>query len=161
MGKGSILPFDSERKSIRLTLIIAAVAVFLDQLAKMLVRRAVASGGAITVIEGWLHLTCLGNTGIAFGMLRGWNYAIIFFTNYAIVFIFMYYRQFRPTTWMRISLGLVVGGAIGNLVDRVIYGYVTDFILVRLRLSFNMADACVYAGAVMLVIGILMRNKEG
>ena len=91
-------------------------------------------------------------------------------SSVAICFIFAYYRQFKESTWMKISLGLLLGGALGNLIDRVIFQYVTDFIRVRVWLlgwrwwpSFNIADASVCIGAVMLILGMLKhtRNIEG
>lgn len=164
INRGSI---KKEIKIMRSMLAIAAFAVFLDQLTKALVRKAVAFRGTIRVIEGWFHLTYAENSGMAFGMLRGWNPVLIFVSIFAIVFIFVYYRQFKSNGWMRVSLGLLLGGALGNLVDRVIFGHVTDFIRVRWWFinyrwwpSFNIADACVCVGAAMLIIGMFERSKS-
>jgi len=148
-------------------LIIAVISTFLDQFTKVLVRRAISTGGTIRVIEGWFHLIYAKNSGMAFGMLPGWNHVLTFVSTFAIVFIFMYYRQLKPTRWMKISLGMVMGGVLGNLVDRVVYGYVTDFIQVRWWFihyrwwpSFNIADVCICAGAAMLIMGIFGRSRS-
>ena len=97
---------------------------------------------------------------MAFGMLPGWNHVLTFVSTFAIVFIFMYYRQLKPTRWMRISLGMVMGGVLGNLIDRVLYGCVTDFIKVRWWPSFNIADVCICVGAAMLIMGFFGSNRS-
>lgn len=148
-------------------IIVAALAICLDQLTKIIIRRAVAARSPIKVVEGWFHITYAENTGMAFGMLRGRNPILIIVGFVAIGFIFIYYRQFKSSRWMKISLGLLLGGALGNLTDRIIFGYVTDFLqfrwwLVHLRWwpSFNVADACVVAGAAMLILGMFERSES-
>ncbi len=156
-----------EIKAIRPMIIVAALAICFDQLTKSIVRRTVATSGTIRVIEGWFHIAYAKNTGMAFGMLRGWNPVFIIVGFVAIGFIFVYYRQFKASGWMKISTGLLLGGALGNLTDRIIFGYVTDFLqfrwwFINLRWwpSFNIADACVVAGAVMLILGMFERSKS-
>jgi signal peptidase II len=146
-------------------IIIAAVVVFLDQLTKEIVRRTVANTGTIEVIKDFFQITYAENTGAAFGMFRGQNIAFIFIGFIAIIFIFFYYRQFKSDLWMRISLGFIMGGALGNLIDRIVFRYVTDFIHIRwwfLELrwwpAFNLADASVVIGATMMVLGMFKRN---
>lgn len=156
-------------------IIVAALAICFDQLTKVIVRRTVANtianSGPIKVIEGWFNITHAKNTGMAFGMLRGWNPVFIVVGFVAIGFIFVYYRQFKASRWMRISLGLLLGGALGNLIDRIIFGHVTDFLQfyhplrwwfghLRWWPSFNIADACVVAGAAMLILGMFERSKS-
>ena len=156
-----------EIKAMRPMIIVAVIAICFDQLTKIIIRRTVAISGPIKVIEGWFNITYAKNTGMAFGMLRGWNPVFIIVVFVAIGFIFVYYRQFKASGWMRISLGLLLGGALGNLIDRIIFGYVTDFLqfrwwFVHLRWwpSFNIADACVVAGAIMVILGMFERSKS-
>jgi len=156
-----------EIKAMRPMIIVAVLAICLDQLTKIIIRRVVAVRGTIKVVEGWFHITYAENTGMAFGMLRGWNPVFIIVGFVAIGFIFIYYRQFKSSRWMKISLGLLLGGALGNLTDRIIFGYVTDFLqfrwwFVHLRWwpSFNIADACVVAGAAMVILGMFERSKS-
>ena len=145
-------------------LIIAGLAISFDQLTKATVRKAVGLGGRIEVIKGYFEISYAQNTGAAFGMFRGQNRIFIIVSFFAIGFIFLYYRQFRESTWMKISLGLILGGALGNLIDRLVFHYVTDFIRVGLRNawwpSFNIADASVCIGAVMLILGMIRRSKS-
>jgi len=158
-------------KLLRAMLITAVLSVSLDQLTKYMVRKTVAPNNeTIKVISGYFEINYAENTGAAFGMFRGQNSVFIVVSSIAICFIFVYYRQFKESTWMKISLGLLLGGALGNLIDRVIFQYVTDFISVRVWLlgwrlwpSFNIADASVCIGAAMLILGMLKhsRNIEG
>lgn len=153
-------------KSIGPMLIVAAVMLLLDQLTKFFVRKTISSGETIEVIKGFFVIDYTGNTGAAFGLFSGQNRIFMIVSLIAVIFIFVYYRQLKANIWMKIALGFLLGGALGNLVDRVVFQYVTDFIRVRwwfLKLrwwpTFNLADASVCIGAVMLIIGMLKRSK--
>lgn len=154
-------------KPMRPMLITAALLMFLDQLTKTVVRKTVAINGTIEVIKGYFEISYAENTGAAFGMFGGRNSVFIIVSIAAIGFIFAYYKQFRESTWMKISLGFLLGGALGNLIDRVIFHCVTDFIHIRwwfLRLRwwpyFNVADAAVCIGAVMLILGMFRQTQS-
>ena len=148
-------------------LVTAAISLFLDQLTKAIVRKVVDPRDPIQVIRGYVQITYAENTGAAFGMFRGQNTIFIVISIIAVGFILAYYRRFKANTWMRISLGLLLGGALGNLTDRILFQHVTDFISVRWWLlhwrwwpSFNVADASVCVGAVMLILGMLTRAED-
>ncbi len=149
-------------------LVVALVGVFLDQLTKYIVRGTIPLNRSIKVIKDYFYMDHVKNTGAAFGMFRGQNRIFIIISLAAICFIiFIYYRQFKESTWMKISLGLLLGGALGNLIDRALSGSVTDFIRVRIWFlrwrwwpSFNVADALVCVGAGMLVLGMLKRAQK-
>jgi len=94
------------KKDMRSMLIIAAIAIILDQLTKIIVRKAVATRGTIEVVKGWFNITYAENTGMAFGLLRGWNPAFIVISLIAIGFIFIYYAGGRPLT-SRIPVSLL------------------------------------------------------
>ena len=148
-------------------LIITAFSVFFDQLTKVMARKYVATQGTIEVVRGFFEINYAENTGAAFGTFQGRNTVLMVISFVAIGFIFAYYRQFKANLWMRISLGFLLGGALGNLIDRIIFQGVTDFIRVRwwfLHLrwwpTFNIADAAVCIGAAMLIVGMLRRNES-
>ena len=148
-------------------LAVAAIAIFSDQLTKAIIRRTVAVRGTVEVIKGFFEISYVKNTGAAFGMFRGRNSIFIIVSFFAIGFIFAYYRQFKTNTWVKISLGMILGGALGNLIDRVVFQYVTDFVRVRwwfLRLrwwpTFNIADAAVCIGAAILIVRMFERSKS-
>ena len=143
-------------------LIVAALSISLDQITKSIIRATVATRGLIEVIEGYFQIVYAENTGAAFGTFYGKNNLFIVIMIIAIGFIFIYYRQFKENLWMKISLGFLLGGAVGNLIDRLVFQYVTDFIRVRWWFlhwrwwpSFNIADASVVIGAIMLIIGMI------
>ncbi len=147
-------------------IIIAIIVLVLDQLTKALVREFVAPIGLVEVIKGFFEISYVENTGAAFGTFTGQNHIFIVVGFVAIIFMLIYYRQFKESIWMKVSLGFLLGGAMGNLVDRLVFHYVTDFIRVRywfihLRWwpSYNIADAAVFIGAVMLIIGIIRSSR--
>lgn len=127
----------------------------LDQFTKFLVQSRMNFGSSIVVIKGLLDISYVTNDGAAFGLFRGWNPIFIMVTFIAIVFIFVYYRQFKDDLWMRIALGFLLGGAVGNLIDRIRINQVIDFINFRWWPSFNVADISVCIGAGMLLIRII------
>jgi len=141
--------------------IVTALVVFFDQITKAIVRKNVVIRGTIEVIKGFFEISYSENTGAVFGMFQGRNIVFIIVGLLAISFVFVYYRQFKGSLWMKISFGMILGGALGNLMDRIFLGYVTDFIRIRLWFfhffwwpNFNIADAAVCVGTAMLVIGM-------
>lgn len=141
--------------NLRLLILISSCIIALDQFTKFLVRSRMNLGSSIVVIKGLLDISYVTNDGAAFGLFRGWNPIFIMVTFIAIVFIFVYYRQFKDDLWMRIALGFLLGGAVGNLIDRIHIKQVIDFINFRWWPSFNVADISVCIGAGMLLIRII------
>jgi signal peptidase II len=135
---------------------IASLIVLLDQWSKSAVRNNLAFG------ESWMPLDWLapyarvlhwGNDGAAFGIFQGSGG---FFTILAIIvsiLIIIYYPKIESGVWLlRIAMGLQLGGAVGNLTDRLTLGYVTDFISVGTFPVFNVADAGITVGAALLLL---------
>ncbi len=131
--------------------LIAAAVLALDQLTKHLVRSSLSLGESFPD-EGFFRITYVANTGAAFGILKGQTVFLIVTTFFGLAAIFLYY-VYPPLEHgiLRVALGLQLGGAIGNLTDRVRVGRVTDFIDVGPWPAFNVADSCIVIG----VIGIL------
>ena len=122
----------------------------LDQVTKYLVRDLLAYGASFPDV-GFLRFTHTHNTGSAFGIFQGQNLPLIFVSFIGIaVLLAIYFSQPRPGNLLRFSLGLMMGGAVGNLVDRLHQGWVTDFIDVGPWPVFNLADASIVTGLVML-----------
>ena len=119
----------------------------------------------IPIIPGFFNLRHDRNTGAAFGVLAGHRFLLILITIIALVFIFAYYLRFRESRWMQVSLGFLLGGAIGNFIDRLYLGEVIDFLqfgIASQRLfwpTFNVADISVCIGAGMLIV-YLFRNRN-
>jgi signal peptidase II len=139
-----------------LVYLLAALVVLGDQYSKHLVRTSLPVNGTWNPLE-WLapyaRILYIQNTGAAFGLFKE---AGLFFTAVAVIVtvVIVVYTQRLPAGhwWMRIALGMQLGGALGNLVDRVIFGTVTDFISVGNFAIFNVADASISTGVVLLAI---------
>ncbi len=153
--------------------VICFLVVSLDQLTKWLVKVHVPFLSRINV-SSWLDITHLRNPGIAFGMLRDMSedvrlyFYIAVFVLVLVVILFYLRRLEGEQRVFRYALAFVLGGAIGNSIDRFAHGYVTDFIAVYwpgnpdlLWPPFNVADSAITVGAIsILVCGILGRGGE-
>ena len=153
--------------------VISFLIVSLDQLTKWLVKAHVPFLSRINVFS-WLDITHLRNPGIAFGMLSNMSESVRFYFYVAVfvlvlVVIFFFLRRLdEEQRVFRYALAFVLGGAIGNSIDRFAYGYVTDFIAVYwpgnpglLWPPFNVADSAITVGAIsLLIFGALGRSKE-
>ena len=131
----------------------ALIVVFLDQITKILIRKNFELNESVPIIKNVLHLTYVSNTGSAFGLFRGFNIFLILFSVIVIVAIFYYLKKIvKNERLLQFSVGLLLGGTIGNLADRLIYGAVTDFIDFRIWPVFNVADSAVTISILLLII---------
>lgn len=136
---------------------LAVVFFLLDQLTKFLAR-AYLPYGYSWPWRGFFRFTHTENTGSIFGILQGQNTPLIFVSCIGLcVLIMVYYSQPRPTNLLRLSLALQLGGAFGNLLDRLRLGAVTDFIDVGPWPVFNLADASIVTG-LLLLVWVLLRS---
>lgn len=143
-------------------LIIIAI-VGLDQVTKLLVIKNIGYGEMIPVIKDFFFLTYHENTGAAWGIFPGGRYFFIVLT--AIISIAMAYYLFKTDNkYYKVSLSLILGGAIGNLLDRIIKGRVVDFLDFHFGTynfpTFNVADSFVVIGTFLLAYYILFVYKE-
>jgi signal peptidase II len=127
--------------------------LLLDQLTKHTVATAIASGEERRLLPG-IHLVHVRNTGVAFGVLSGGGALVLAFTFAALAVLVGYFivRPDRP--WLWLPTGLLVGGAIGNLIDRIDSGAVTDFIKLPHWPAFNLADIAITFGVLALVFAL-------
>ena len=131
---------------------ISLLIVVFDQLTKYFVSRYMALSQSVSLIDGILHLTYIQNTGAGFGMLKGWNIVLIFVSLIVIGLMLYYFDRIVKGKAINIPVALVLGGAIGNLVDRVLLGHVIDFIDFRIWPAFNIADSCITIGSMWLIV---------
>jgi len=146
------------RRGAAVTAALAVAVVALDQVTKYLVRTNLSPvGTSVPVIGRLLRLTYTRNEGAAFGMLPGGRIAFMIVSFTVVVVIAGYVIRRRPhRPWVVVALGLLLGGAIGNLIDRAYFGWVTDFIQVPFDFPvFNVADSSVIVGVAMLVWWLL------
>jgi len=145
-----------QRRRLGLFLIVAGLVVAFDQLSKLWIRAHLSLGESLP-LTGRLSLTYVGNTGSAFGLQanRTFLLVIIGIASLLIVLLFLRYLS-QVTTLSMVSIGLIWGGAVGNLIDRLHFGFVTDFIYFRLWgnfhwPAFNIADTAITVGVFVLI----------
>jgi len=137
----------------RLPWLTAALIVGSDQATKLLIRASLAPAQSVPILSPVLHLTYVQNTGAAFGLFRGYPGVFVVLALLVAAWIVRELGRTRPTGWeVQASLGLILGGAVGNLIDRVRFGYVVDFIDLRVWPVFNVADASITIGVSLLLI---------
>ncbi|HEU0020714.1 MAG TPA: signal peptidase II [Dehalococcoidia bacterium] len=137
----------------------AILVLLLDQLSKYVVIQSLSPGFSFP-FRGIFRITHVHNTGSAFGILQGLNTPLIFVSFIGIVILVLIYRsQPHPSNWLRLSLALQLGGAFGNLIDRMRLGYVTDFIDIGPWPVFNLADASIVSGLIILA-WVLTRGRS-
>jgi len=139
----------------------AALVLILDQISKHIVASSMELGSSIPVIKGVFELTYIRNTGAAWGILEDKQLLLQIFTALLMAGIVIYavVSRKKMTRWELLSLGLILGGGLGNFVSRVIYGYVVDFFNIQIIPVFNMADIGITVGCAILVIVTLLSAK--
>jgi len=144
---------------------LATLAVLLDQLTKAYIRTTMPPSTSFPVIDGIFHITYVRNMGAAFGLMPGRQPLFIATSLTVVVGVIGYWLIKRPRArWLVISLGLVVGGALGNLIDRTTgTGLVTDFFEFAFIdfPVFNIADMAIVFGVSMLVVWVLLVPEPG
>lgn len=139
-----------------------------DQLTKYFAKSSLAPDGAVDFIKGFVEFRYAENTGVAFSFFSGGRWFFIAFTMIFIIACIVYmFKKAQNNLWLYWSLGVIIAGAIGNLIDRIALGYVIDFInptFVNFAI-FNIADCAVTLGSVSLVVCLLVdvfkkENKE-
>ena len=146
---------------------VAIIVIFLDQVTKWFVVKNMQLGEEITIIDPYLSFLSHRNSGAAWGMLEGqmWLFYIVTVVVAAGI-IYYFHKEAQGHRLFSISLMLLLGGAIGNFIDRLVSGEVVDFISVLIPIInydfpiFNIADASLSIGVVTLIIHIIMDEKK-
>ena len=139
---------------------VSSLIVIIDRLTKQIVLKNYSEGESVGVIPGFFHLTLVLNGGAAFGLFKG--YSVIFAISSVLIIILICVYTWRnrcKDLLILIALGLITGGAIGNLIDRVAFGYVIDFFDFRIWPVFNIADAAITIGAFILAIKLITNKR--
>ena len=150
--------------------VLAAAIILLDQLTKAVIVRTVPYYGSLPVIPGFLDLTHIRNSGAILGlfgqMKQPWMTVILLVLNAAALGLVIYYfsKTAQRERLVRLALALIAGGALGNIVDRLARGYVIDFVDMHAGRfhwpTYNVADACITIGAVLLIAGVIFRGPH-
>ena len=150
----------------------AAVVLVLDQLTKWYIRRTVSLYESIAVIDRLFHITHVRNSGGAFSLFANASEAVrlpffLLVSAVAVAVLLVFVRRVRAEQrGLLFALGLILGGALGNLFDRVVFGQVTDFLDFHWRgyywPAFNVADSCITTGMLILLFhSLLTRDHVG
>lgn len=145
--------------------IIALISLIIDQIVKILVSNYLILGQTTKIINNFFYLTYVQNTGAAFSILIGYRYILIIIT---LIFLYYLYKYTKKQTNLNklaiLSHGLLLGGIIGNLIDRIIYGYVIDyldFMIFNYNFPiFNLADTFIVIGCIILVINSYAKGEN-
>ena len=148
-------------------LLIAAVIVLADQLIKFFVLNELKPIGTVKVIDGVFNLTYVENRGVAFGIFQDMRWVFVAVTCILLFLIIFYMFKKRPKGKLfYICAGMIIGGGVGNLIDRLVHGYVVDYLAVSFFPPVcNFADYCITIGVFILVIYViffsdLLNSKE-
>ena len=147
-----------------LSLFTVATIVLADRVTKIFFSDLLSLGESLPLIRNVIHMTLVHNTGIAFGLFK--NHGIVFIiipiiAVILLVFNIFYYRNNKELSRLYIGgFSLILGGAIGNLIDRISYGYVIDFIDLRVWPVFNIADSAITVGACIIAVKCLRLSAK-
>ena len=140
--------------------IIVLATLSLDQLSKFLITKNLFQNQSIPIIKGIFHITLVHNRGAAFGILKNQIPLFIITSLFAIILIYFNLKKNRQSKSYSIALSLILAGALGNLVDRLFFGYVIDFLDFRIWPVFNVADSAITIGAILLGWSMLITKNR-
>lgn len=141
--------------------ILSLIFCFLDQITKYLARSFLIEHKSVEVLKGLLSFTLTKNTGVAFGLFPEYGRIWPYVSSFVLLAIVFYVWRAEIKHWLlAIALSLVVGGALGNLIDRLIFKAVTDFIDFRFWPVFNLADAELVLGITFLFIYLVVEERK-
>ena len=146
--------------------IISIILFILDQISKSIVSTYLKLGEEIKVLGNIFKIKYINNTGASFGILENSKILLIVLSILAIVILLRYINSFKKTKKNIIGFSLLIGGILGNLSDRLLFGYVRDFLKVNIIIKnfpiFNLADIFIVIGVILLVISIVLgEDKNG
>ena len=151
--------------------LISVLVIVADRLSKIWIVHHIRPGYSIPVIPGVFRLSHVLNTGAAFSMMENWRadyvrIGLVAFSAIAAILVFaLLWRVGRSISLTSVALALILGGALGNLYDRVVLHHVVDFLAVKIYHynwpDFNVADSCIVIGACLLLLEIFQPEKTG
>ena len=142
-----------------INILIIVLCIAADQLTKICAAANLKDISTLPIIENIVHFTYVENRGAAFGMLADHRWVFMILSVVGIAAIFVYLTVTKPKSWwMRLALCFIVGGGVGNMIDRIARGYVIDFIDCRFInfYVFNVADSFVCVGCAMFIIAVII-----
>ena len=146
-------------------IILSLICLIIDQITKILVIKILPLSGSIEIIKNFFYIIPTNNTGAAFSILIGQRIFLILITIAILAFLIQYIKKNKIERKIDIiSFSFIIGGSLGNLIDRIIRGSVIDFISLKLGNYnfpiFNIADTLIVVGVILLLIGVKGGNKH-
>ena len=147
-------------------LLVAMLTLALDQLTKwFVIQKLPLDGEPLAVVDGFFELVHFGNTGAAWSLFSGQNFWLALFSLAALIFLWVSRRQFGAEKALgQVALGLILGGVVGNLIDRVVHHHVVDFLqfyIPRPFPAFNVADSGICTGVGLMFVQSFQKPKPG
>ena len=139
--------------------LITLILLFVDQFSKYIIRQKMSLAESIPIIKSVFHITYVENRGIAFGLFpQGSSLFIVISLIIILGIIFFERKKVIKSLKERFCLGLILGGALGNFIDRLRFGFVIDFLDFRIWPVFNLADSGVCIGGILMVFFLLRKR---
>ncbi|MDD3365514.1 MAG: signal peptidase II [Syntrophomonas sp.] len=132
--------------------------LLVDQLSKFWIASTMFIGDSRTVIDGILSLSYVHNRGAAFGIMQGQSWFFLIMATMVVAAMIIYNVKYAPQAWLQYATGLIVGGSLGNVIDRWFYGSVRDFFSIGWFPVFNVADMAIVTGGALLTLYILLND---
>ncbi len=144
-------------------IVFAIFIILFDQASKLYIQQSMYIGESIPVVQGIFHITYIENPRTSFGLFEYSSFFFVIAVLISVILVILIYKKiiFKNDSFMYIPLTLVLGGAVGNLIDRIrIDGKVIDFIDFRIWPVFNFADSAIVCGMLILLVHVLFRSPE-
>ncbi|MFC1741459.1 signal peptidase II [Nanoarchaeota archaeon] len=144
-----------------LALVIVAVTIIVvERMVKFYVTQNLRIGESIRVIGNFLRITRAENTGAGFGILQGQSWLFVLAALVVMVLIIYFYNQIIYNMLLVFAFALILGGTVGNLMDRLFFGHVIDYIDLAFWPTFNLSDLALSAGALLLIVYLYMCKNQ-
>lgn len=137
-----------------------ALVVGLDQFTKWLVKVYMTPGESLPLIPGFLSLTYVQNQGAAFSIMTGQRVLLLFISALVVLAVVVFNQRCKPDGVWQVISALIAGGALGNFIDRIVRGYVVDFLDLGWWPVFNLADSAICCAAAVFIIVSLREKTE-
>lgn len=147
------------------TCLISLIVIFIDQLIKILVKNALVLNQVNVIISGFFNLTYVQNRGAAWSLFNGSRYFLILVACASIYLIYRFFiKDTKLNKFQMLVYGVLLGGIVGNLLDRILYGYVIDYLdfnIINYNFPiFNLADICIVVSVALIFVFVLRGEKS-
>jgi signal peptidase II len=141
--------------------LLAFLVLAVDQLIKYFVHRGMALGQSFPLVDGIIKLTYVRNTGAAFSLFSGFSHYLIVI-GLIIILLVIYFHHKIPSKWhtLQIALAFILGGSLGNLMDRIFRSYVIDYIDLTIWPVFNLSDIMINLGVILIIFELFLKGKK-